>query len=175
MEIRRLAALEFHISMPTVSHFLELVGRGGRCDARQWNLAQFLIVLAHRSFYEQTLAITSCVLGSDHFRLSPRSGAGAKMATALKIWVRRRPLAERSGRFRLSHVLSCHFTKSLSPSVRTRVGSGEAVSLPVDWCAWENIPTRDSWEHVGAPERALRGGSCSPTHTWEPLLLTWVV
>ena len=50
----------------------------------------------------------------------------------------------------------------LSPSVGTRVGSGEAVSLPVDWCAWENKPTRDSWERVGAPERALRGGSCFP-------------
>ena len=36
------------------------------------------------------------------------------------------------------------------------------VRLPVDWCAWENKPTRDSWEHVGAPERALRGGSCFP-------------
>ena len=28
---------------------------------------------------------------------------------------------------------------SLSPSVKTRVGSGEAGFLPVDWCAWENI------------------------------------
>ena len=32
-------------------------------------------MLTHRLFYERTLAITSCVLGSDHFRLSPRSGA----------------------------------------------------------------------------------------------------
>ena len=37
------------------------------------------------------------------------------------------------------------------------------VSLPIGWwCAWVNIPTRDSWEHVGAPEGALRGGSCYP-------------
>ena len=31
-------------------------------------------------------------------------------------------------------------------------------------------PTRDSWEHVGAPKRALHGGSCFPTNTWEPPL-----
>ena len=36
-------------------------------------------------------------------------------------------------------------------------------------------PTRDSWEHVGAPRRALRGGFLFPTNTWEPPLLTWVV
>ena len=29
----------------------------------------------HRLFYERTLAISSCVLGSDHFRLSPSYGA----------------------------------------------------------------------------------------------------
>ena len=143
MEIRMLVALEFRISTPTAAHFLELVGRVSRCNTRQQNLAQFLIVLTYRLFYERTLAITSCVLGCDHFRLSPRSGAGAKMATASNFWVRRRPHTERSGQFRLSQVLSCHFTMSLSPLVRTRVGSGEAVSLPVDWCAWENIPTRD--------------------------------
>ena len=32
----------------------------------------------------------------------------------------------------------------------------------------ENLPTRDSWEQVGAPERALRSGSCFTTNTWEP-------
>ena len=42
------------------------------------------------------------------------------------------------------------------------------------WCACFNRPTRDSWEHVGAPEGALRGGSCSPTNSREPPLLTWV-
>lgn len=45
MEIRMLAALEFRISTPTAAHFLERVGRVGRCDARQRNLAQFLIEL----------------------------------------------------------------------------------------------------------------------------------
>ena len=54
------------------------------------------------------------------------------------IWVRRRPHAERRGRFRLSQVVLCHFTMSLSLTVRTRVGSGEAGSLSVHWCSWEN-------------------------------------
>ena len=56
---------------------------------------------SHRLFNERTLAITS-----------PKSRASAKMATAIIIWVRRRPHSERSGRFRLSQVLSCHFTMS---------------------------------------------------------------
>ena len=37
-----------------------------------------------------------------------------------------------------------------------------AVSTAGCWYSWENNPTRDSWEHVGAPERALRGGSYFP-------------
>ena len=45
MEIWILAALEFRISTSTAIHFLELVGRVGRCDARQRNLAQSLIEL----------------------------------------------------------------------------------------------------------------------------------
>ena len=142
---------------------------------------------SHRLFCERTLAITPFVLGSDHFQLFfvarvPSSRRGQehelKMATANIRWVRRRPHAERSGRFRLSPdiVVPLHNLESsscqnsfkwswdvrLSPSVGTRIGSREAVSLPVDWCAWENIPTRDSWKDVGAPERALRGGSCFP-------------
>ena len=51
------------------------------------------------------------------------------------------------------------------PCVGTRVGSREAVSLLAYWYSWENNPTRDSWEHVGAPERALLGGSCFPRDT----------
>ena len=50
----------------------------------------------------------------------------------------------------------------LSPCVRTRVGSREAVSLPFVGCRGENNPTRDSWDYVGPPERALRCGSCFP-------------
>ena len=30
------------------------------------------------------------------------------------------------------------------------------------WCPWVTIPTRDSWEHVGAQGGTLCGGSCSP-------------
>ena len=41
-------------------------------------------------------------------------------------------LTPRGMGFRLSQL-------SLSPSVRARVGSKEAGSLSVDWCAWENI------------------------------------
>ena len=52
--------------------------------------------------------------------------------------------------------------------------SGQRSCLPAGcWYAWENNPTRDSWEHVGAPERALRW-FLFPTNTWEPLLLTRV-
>ena len=54
-------------------------------------------------------------------------------------------------------------------------GSEEAVLPAVGWCAWVNKPTRDSWEHVGAPEGSLGGGCLFPTHTWEALLLTRVV
>ena len=61
---------------------------------------------SHRFFYEQTLAVTSYVLGSDHFQLFlqlsvcpavAKFGACAKNATAMGIWVRRRPHAERRG------------------------------------------------------------------------------
>ena len=45
MEIRMLAALEFRISTLKAAHFLERVGRVGRCDSRKRNLAQFLIEL----------------------------------------------------------------------------------------------------------------------------------
>ena len=62
--------------------------------------------------------------------------------------------------FLMSKLVRVVLDARLSPRDPRR--SGEAVSLPVDWCAWENKPTRDSWEHVGAPERALRGGSCFP-------------
>ena len=50
------SALEFRISMPTAAHFLESVG-------------QVRIELTLSDFYEWILAITSCVLGSDHFQL----------------------------------------------------------------------------------------------------------
>ena len=176
------------------------------------------------------------------------------MATAIITWVRRRPNAERCGRFRLSpgiivplHISTC--TVRLSPGVGTRVWLREAVYLlvvglvgfmgagslwlrlvfgsssvtlgdtqigakwsqvsicevPMVWpCGTKSNsvlgfsgtagepchlsfpgvpPSRTSasagtegglisdtllaahprgWEHVGAPERALRGGSCFP-------------
>ena len=71
-------------------------------------------------------------------------------------------IEEEREEFLVSNLVHVVLDVRLSPSVGTHVGSSEAVSLPVDWCAWENNPTRDSWEHVGAPERALRGGSCFP-------------
>ena len=51
MEIWMLAALEFRIPTPTAAHFLERVGRVGRCDARQRYLAQslFELTLTHYS------------------------------------------------------------------------------------------------------------------------------
>ena len=45
---------------------------------------------------------------------------------------------------------------SLSPSVRTRVGSGEAGSLSVDWCSWGNIRRGI---HGSTPEH--RDGLCA--------------
>ena len=60
------------------------------------------------------------------------------------------------------------------PSVRTRVGSGEAGSLSVDWCSWENIR-----RGIHGARRSTETGSARwflfPTNTWEPPLLTWVV
>ena len=48
---------------------------GGFPPTKVWGPDAKVELLTHRLFYERTLAITSCVLGSDHFRLSPRSGA----------------------------------------------------------------------------------------------------
>ena len=85
MEIRMLAALEFRISTPTAAHFLERVGRVGRCDARQWNLAQFLIELtltdysmsrhlpSHLAFSAEI--IFNCFFSCPRAQQSPRSGA----------------------------------------------------------------------------------------------------
>ena len=177
---------------------------------------------SHRLFYERTLAIIPCVLGTDHFQLflqlpacpavaevrslsqdgygynymgqteNPRreewsvsSFSRCCCATSQRQHVKGHPsrshgsitwstdfsdgvhwliigtivmFEEERVEFLMSKLVRVVLDVRLSPSV----GTGEAVSLPVDWCAWENKPTRDSWEHVGAPERALLGGSCCP-------------
>ena len=69
MEIWILAALAFRISTYTAAHFLELVGRVGRCDARQQNLAQSLIELTLTNYsmsghWPSHLACSAVVISS---------------------------------------------------------------------------------------------------------------
>ena len=129
----------------------------------------------HKFFYVRTLSIASCELGSDHFQLFfqlPACPAVAEIRSLSQDGYsynkRSRTETPRREEWSVSS-----FSRRCVPLHSVCVGppfpngshlpsglasgSREAVSLPVDWCAWENNPTRDSWEHVGAPGGALRG------------------
>ena len=72
------------------------------------------------------------------------------------IWVRRRLHAERRG---VASSLDVALTFSQDSRRVWRSW------LPVFWLVFVGKhPTRDSWEHVGAPRRALRGGFCIHEH-----------
>ena len=66
------------------------------------------------------------------FVLCGQSSDGERALEPTRCWRSDRDPTPRGVGFRLSQM-------SLSPSVRTRVGSGKAGSLSVDWCSWENI------------------------------------
>ena len=140
-------------------------------DARQRYLGHFLIELTlidssmsrHLPSHLMCLAviISNCFFSCPCAQQSPSLELVPKM---LRQWVFG-PDGDPTPRgvgFRLSQVLSCHFILLPSPSVRTRVASGEVGSMSVDWCSWENIRRGIHGSTVGAPRRALRGGSCFP-------------
>ena len=65
--------------------------------------------------------------------------------------------------FLMSKLVRVVLDVRLSPSVETRVGFKRSCSpCRLVGVRGGNKPTRISWEHVGAPERPLRGGSCFP-------------
>ena len=101
--------------------FLGARWSSGPMRCKQWNLAQSLIGLNLTDFYERTLAITFCVLGSDHFQLFfslpscqqlPRPKAWATMATAILYGSDGDPTPRGVVGFVFLQVLVCHFTMS---------------------------------------------------------------
>ena len=118
---------------------------------------------SHRLFYGETLAITSCVL----CRAFPGT-AGWTCEGRILSFPGVSPSCSAARARTERGLLSQHIVgaqtetprqevwgfvfpqMSLSPSVRTRVGSGEAGSLSVDWCSWENMRRGihgSTWEH----------------------------
>ena len=176
-----LAALEFRISTPTAAHFLESVGLVDQCDARQQNLAQSLIELTitdHSvSGHLPSHLLCSAVFVPSWSSVSRVSSSRRSLELEPR-WLSYNffgsdgdPTPRGVVGFVFLQALVCHFTcqhvKGHSYCTALTLCRDprrvqRSCLVAGCWYAWENNPTRDSWEHVGAPERALRGGSCFP-------------
>ena len=145
--------------------------RGWIPTDKGWGPAAGIELLTHRIVYKSSLAISSCVLGSDHFRLSPRYRA-YKLATPRGVVG-----------FVFLQALLCHFTcqqvkghsywtaltlcRDPRRVQRSCLPAGRLVCVG-----------KQSDEGFMGARRSTGTGSARwflfPTNTWEPLLLTWV-
>ena len=148
MEVRILAALELRIS--TSTGFSISWSLLGRCDAKTAEPRSVPDrTHSHRLFYERHLPSNLAVLGSDLFQLFSsvvRVPSSRQVRSLSQTFYGNGYLGQtetpRREAWSVSSfpggVVPLHNGRSHLQS-GTRVGSGEAGSLSVDWCSWENI------------------------------------